>query len=139
MPIIRSVDSVIVQNLSEAEKQLGVDLKLNEDNDLELNNLNDIKLVAGGANAAQAVKVRLGIEPGGLLFHPEIGTDLLIGEKTKNAFFLKTQIIRSLTKDVRFSNIDCNVTVSGDVVVVDLRVTLKNTGIEVPLQFAVPN
>lgn len=138
MPILRGPESVITKDMSELEKSLGVDLKINKDGDLELNNLNDIKLVAGAPNAAQAIFLKLNIEPGGLLYHPEIGTNLQVGEKTKSAFSIKTQILRSLSKDERFDNIDASVSILGDVVLVDLRVSLANTGIEVPLQFASP-
>ena len=136
--ILRGPVTPITKNLTELEKSLGVDLKVNQDGDLELNNLNDMKLIAGAPNAAQAVFVKLNVEPGGLVYHPELGTSLQVGSKTKNALEIKTQIIRSLSKDERFSNVDVTVRVLGDIVLVDLKVTLANTGIEVPLQFATP-
>lgn len=138
MPILKGPITTINKDLSQAERDLGVDLKLTGDNDLQVNNFGDIDLIAGVQNAAQVVKVRLGIEPGGLLFHPDIGTDLLIGEKTKNAFEIKTQIIRSLIRDDRFDNVDVDVTVNGGYIFVDLRVKLVIMDLEVPLQFAVP-
>lgn len=138
MPIFRSPVNETIKNLTEFERSLGVDLKITKDGDLELNNLNDINLSIGVANASQAIFIKLSIEPGALLYHPDIGTDLQIGGKTKNAFIIKTQILRSLIKDERFSSVDANVTVLGDVVLNDLRVTLANTGIEVPFQFATP-
>lgn len=137
MPIINNVDSNITRNLSKAEKDLGVDLKLNADGDLELSNLKDLKLIAGGANAAQAVKLKLEIEPGSLLYHPEIGTNLQIGEKTISAFALKAQIIRSLSRDERFSNVNVNVQVLGSTILVDLFVTIQTANATIPLQFVV--
>jgi hypothetical protein len=137
MAILRGPENSLTKNLTELEKSLGVDLKINQDGDLELNNLNDLKLVAGVQNAAQAVYIKLNVEPGGLVYHPELGTSLQIGEKTKNALEIKTQILQSLTRDARFDNVDVTVQVLGDIILVDLRVTLANTGIEVPLQFAV--
>lgn len=136
--IIRGKEFPITKNLTESEKQLGVDLKINKDGDLELNNLGDFKLVAGGSNAAQAVVIKLNVEPGGLVYHPSIGTDLQIGEKTKDAFTIKTQIIKSLSQDPRFENVDVKIQISGDVVFVSVRLTIKNTGIQVPFQFVVP-
>lgn len=133
--IIRGREFAITKNLTEAEKQLGVDLKLNKDGDLELNNLNDFKLIAGGANAAQAATIKLNIEPGGLVYHPGIGTDLRIGDKTKDAFLIKTQVIKSLSQDPRFENVDAKVQVNGDAIFVTVRLTIANTGIEVPFQF----
>lgn len=136
--IIRGKEFALTRHLTEAEKQLGVDLKLTNDGDLELNNLGDFKLVSGGANAAQAASIKLGVEPGGLVYHPNIGTDLQIGGKTKNAFLIKTQVIKSLSQDPRFENVDAKVTVIGDITVIDVRISLKNSGIQVPLQFVVP-
>lgn len=136
--ILRGPDTPITRNLSELEKNLGVDLKINQDGDLELNNLNDIKLVAGVQNAAQAIFLRLSLEPGSLLYHPEIGTDLQVGGKTKDAFKIKVQILKSITSDSRFDAVETTVRILGDVVLTDLRVSLANTGISVPLQFASP-
>ncbi len=135
--ILRGPVNSLTKNMSELEKSLGVDLKINQDGDLELNNLNDFKLIAGTQNAAQAVYLKLSIEPGGLVYHPELGTSLQVGEKTKNAIEIKAQILKSLSKDPRFDSVDAKVNVLGDVILVDLRVILANTGIEVPLQFAV--
>ena len=136
--ILRGPDSPITENLSELEKSLGVDLKITPNGDLELDNLNDINLVAGVENAAQAIFLKLSIEVGSLIYHPQIGTDLQIGNKTKNALDIKVQILRSLSSDSRFSKVDAFVRVIGDVVLVDLRVILASTGIEIPLQFATP-
>lgn len=138
MPILRGPENALTKGMTELEKSLGVDLKINQDGDLELNNLNDFSLVASTQNAAQAVYLKLNIEPGGLVYHPELGTNLQVGEKTKNAIAIKAQILKSLSKDPRFDNVDARVQVLGDVILVNLRVTLANTGIEVPLQFAVP-
>jgi hypothetical protein len=135
--LIRNKEYNITKDLSEAEKNLGVDLKLSQDGDLEISNLKDLKLVAGGQNAAQAVRLKLEIEPGGLIYHPEIGTGLRIGEKSASAFEIKMQILNSLSSDPRFEKVFVNVSIFGGTVIVDMRVTLSNTGIEVPLQFAV--
>lgn len=136
--ILRGPDFPITAHLSELEKSLGVDLKINQDGDLELNNLNDIKLVAGVQNAAQAIFIRLSLEVGSLLYHPELGTDLQVGSKTKDALSIKVQVLKSITSDQRFDNVDAVIRVLGDVVMTDLRVSLANTGITVPLQFATP-
>lgn len=138
MAILKGPENSLTKNLTELEKNLGVDLKINNNGDLELNNLNDVKLIAGAYNAAQAVFLRLNLEPKSLMYHPDIGTDLRIGEKVKDAFTLKTQILNSLASDPRFDNVNVNVTILGDTIVVDLRVTLAETGLEVPFQFAVP-
>jgi len=137
MATIRKQDSTITKGLSEVEKNIGVDLKLTKENDLELTNLNDFKLIVGGENAAQAVKTRLFTEPGGLLLHPGLGTDMQIGEKTSNAFLIQTQIIKSLSQDPRFENVNASVSVTGNTIFVNLSVGIVKTGLQVPLKFAV--
>jgi len=137
MPVFNNPQSNITKNLTALEKQLGVDLKINKDGDLEISNLKDFKLVAGGANAAQALRIKHEVEPGGLPYHPEIGVDLQIGAKTKDAFVIKTQLLGSILKDPRFDQADINVRVLGNVTVVDERVRIKGTNRAVPLQFAV--
>lgn len=135
--VINKPLSKININLSEVERQLGVDLKLTPEGDLELNNLNDFKLISGVANAAQAIVLKLFTEPGGLTYHPEIGTDLKIGEKTVSVLDIQTQIIRSLSQDQRFTNVRATVTIDGQTIFVDIKLILINTGEEVPLKFAV--
>jgi len=137
MPILEGPESEISKSLTEVEKTIGVDLKLTPENDLELDNKKDFKLVFGGQNAAQAVRVRVFIEPGGLIFHPAIGTALQIGEKTQSAFDIQIQLIRSLSQDPRFERVRAKVSILGNVVFVDLQVGIVNTGIAVPLRFAV--
>ena len=137
--IIRGKEFAITADLTEAEKQMGVDLKVNQDGDLQLNNLSDFELIAGGSNAAQAARLKLQIEPGGLVYHPSIGTDLQIGEKTKDAFAIKTQIIKSLSQDPRFERVSSSVTVRGNVIFVEVSLVLANTGVQVPFQFVATN
>lgn len=137
MGVIRKPANGITRNLSEVEKNLGIDLKLTRDNDLQLNNVNDINLSIGVENAAQAAKIRLFTELGSNLLHPEIGTDIQIGEKIVNALDIQGQIIRSLNADPRFENIQAKVTIEGNTIFVDARISLTSTGVQVPLQFVV--
>ncbi len=135
MTILSNIDSNITANFTQAEKDLGVDLKLTPDGDLELSNLKDFKLIAGASNAAQALWLKLNIEPGSLLNHPQIGTDLAIGDKMRSAFDIQLQILRSLQQDPRFENVSANVQVIGNTIINDIRVTLKNTNVSIPLKF----
>jgi len=137
MPTLLGPASKATAGLTQSEKELGIDLKLTGDNDLELSNLNDIKLIKGGANAAQAIKIRLLTEPGGLQYHPDLGTDLQIGSKAKDAFTIKAQIISSIGKDPRFEGVEANVQIDSGTIFVQIRVSVVNTGISVPLQFVV--
>ena len=136
MSVIKNKQYNITKGLSQTEKDMGVDLELNADGDIKMSNLKDFKLVAGVNNAAQALRLKLEVEKGSLPYHPGIGTDLQIGEKTKNAFALKLSILNSILQDPRFVNARVNVTVNGSFYLLDIFVTLKNSDQEVPLQLA---
>jgi hypothetical protein len=138
MAILRNKEYPFTKDLSETEKALGVDLKLTKDGDLELNNFQDINLIKGVQNAAQALILKFNIEPGGLVYHPEIGTDLQIGTKVTSAFDIRFQLLRSILADERFSDANVSVTIDGNTIIIDGNVTLANTGIPVPLKFTVP-
>ncbi len=136
MGLIRNKSYPITAGMSETEKNLGVDLKLNADGDLALGNIKDFKLVAGAENAAQALRLKLEIERGSLLHHPQIGSSLQIGEKTKNAFTLKSSILSSILTDPRFQSARVNVSVVNGTYVIELFVRIVNTDAEIPLKLA---
>jgi hypothetical protein len=137
MSVAPKPDSYLTKKLSSFEKNLGVDLKITVDGDLQLNNLSDLDLIVGVNNAAQALFLKMNIEPGGLIYHPQIGAGLLVGDKTRKAFDIKSQLVRSITSDSRFENVQVSVNIEGSTYIIDLVVTLAGTGIAVPLQFAV--
>jgi hypothetical protein len=136
MGVLRNKQYNITKGLSQTEKDLGVDLKINLDGDLEMSNLKDLKLSAGASNAAQALRIKLEVEKGSIPLHPSIGTNLQIGEKTKDAFVIKTTILNSILLDPRFSSARVNVSVIGSTYVIDLFVQLRNTDLEIPVQLA---
>jgi hypothetical protein len=136
MAILNNKQYKISKGLSQTEKDMGVDLKLSSDGDLEISNLKDLKLIAGSENAAQALRLKLEVESGSLLYHPEVGASLQIGEKTKDAFLIKASILTSILSDTRFSSARVNVTVQGNVYILDIYVVLTNTDLEVPVQLA---
>ena len=136
MSVTQNKQYNITKGMSQTEKDMGVDLELNADGDLKMSNLKDLKLVAGVNNAAQALSLKLNIEKGSLPYHPSIGTQLQIGEKTKDAFQIKTTVLNSILQDPRFASARVNVTVQGGIYILDIFVRLKNTDSEVPLQLA---
>lgn len=137
MTILKGKETFLTTKLTESERNLGVDLKLTDDHDLEINNFGDMSTISGFENAAQAAYLKLNIEPGGLIYHPTLGAGIQIGEKTKDAFEVKTNVIRSLNQDDRFANINAKVEVIGNLLIISIRLTVKGTDLEVPLQFAV--
>jgi len=136
MGVLRNKQYNITKGFSQTEKDLGVDLKINADGDLEISNLKDLKLTAGASNAAQALRLKLEIEQGSLPLHPGIGANLQIGEKTKDAFLIKTSVLSSILVDSRFENARVNVSVLGGIYVLDIFVRIRDTDNEVPVQLA---
>lgn len=139
MPIIKNLPGNINKNMSPAERDLGVDLEIGSNFDLKVNNLQDFSLVAGTKNAAQALKLKISTEPLGNRFHPAIGVNLPIGEKSVNALSLQLDLVRSLSVDPRFDNIDATVQVNGNVYLVTIQVTIAGDSISIPLQFISEN
>lgn len=139
MSVLQNKQYNITKGLSQTERDMGVDLAIDSSGDLQLSNLKDFKLVAGVNNAAQALRLKLEIERGSLPYHPTLGTNLQIGEKTKNAFEIKISVLNSILLDPRFSSARVNVTVQGGVYILDIFVSLKNTDGEIPLQLALVN
>lgn len=135
MAILKNKQANITLKLPYAQQLLGVDLKLTADGDLEINNLNDISLVAGLENVAQAVFLKLNVEPKGNRYHPEIGVSLPIGEKTVDAYTIRTELLRTLRQDPRLSDVKVQVQVNGNVYFVNLSVSVLGQTLTVPLQF----
>lgn len=134
--IIKNKQYNITKDMSYTEKELGVDLEIGPNGDLKMSNLKDFKLIAGASNAAQALRLKLEIERGSLLYHPNIGSSLQIGDKTKDAFLIKTSVLTSILTDPRFVSARVNVTVEGGVYILDISVKIKNIDQEVPIQLA---
>ena len=139
MTVLNNKEANINKDLPFAEKKLGVDLKLTTNNDLELNNFGDMSLIAGVPNAAQAVKIKLLTEPNSNRQHPLIGVEYPIGEKTVEATNLRLDVLRSLTQDDRFDKVQVSVQVDGNVYLINIRLTLLATEIEIPFQYIAQN
>lgn len=101
-------DWPISRNLGTLERSMGVDLKLTDDFDLDIDQANgDLDLIASIENLAQAIIVRIYMQKGSLITHPQIGTSLNIGEKTKatSLDLAVSEIRTSLTNDSRIDSV----------------------------------
>lgn len=131
-------ETFINESLTEVERNLGIDLKLNEFNDLDFTNKNDINLVTGAENAAQAILMKLAIEKGEILDHPGLGVGLQIGQKTPVITEVQSDIINTLTQDSRFEEVrDLSIRQNGGTFEVRLLVKIKNIDIPIPLNIQI--
>ena len=128
-------------------KLLGTDIKINEKTRrLEWDSqANDLSVVKGVPNLHQAVKLRLSISPGELIYHPQYGNELLlrVGSRATAVFMaLAAGIIHQcIQQDVRIYSVEgVNVTVAGDVCSVDFRARVKNVDLLLQVQsLGLPN
>jgi hypothetical protein len=126
----------ITRLLNEAEKNLGVDIRLNNNNDLATSNTGDLDLIAGIDNMSQAIIVKLLLEPGSLQRHPEIGTGLEIGRKSSNARLseIRRNIVSSFSSDLRVEAIPVlDIIQEGNTIYINMMVKLTSLEQPVPL------
>lgn len=135
MAILKNKQANITLKLPYAQQQLGVDLKISSNGDLEINNLSDISLVAGLYNVAQAIGGLLSTEAGENRYHPSLGINAPIGEKTVSAFALRQDILNTLRQDPRLDDIQVKVENYNNVYLVTITLTVLGQQLSVPLQF----
>jgi hypothetical protein len=137
MGVRRNIDYNITRFLSETEKNFGVDIRVTEDYDFAISNTKDLDLVAGIGNMSQAVLIRLYLEPRSLKRHPQIGTDLQIGEKAVLIERLQSQIVNSLSSDLRVETIPfVGLEQEGGTILMNLLVKLRklNQPVDIPIK-----
>lgn len=98
-------DNRFTTGLSATEKALQVDLRLNRDDDLDLNPSGDLSAVAGFENGAQAVILKLAYERRDLIKFPSIGAGLTVGRKVPDLAELRSQVYSSLIQDDRILDV----------------------------------
>lgn len=130
--------SFLENGLTEIQKNLGIDLKLTPEFDLQLTNSNDVAIVKAEANAAQAIIFKLALEQGDLLDHPNLGVGLIVGTKAQTLSQIQTNIIQTLSQDPRFDHIE-NLTIQrdGGTLLITFKLWLRNVDTPIPLTIRV--
>lgn len=123
--------------LSEVQKNFGIDLKLTDDFDLDVNAFGDVNLLASSQNVAQRIVVKLLLELGSLKRHPEIGVGLSIGVKsTVDLSVILDRVRSSLSRDSSIERvIFADVEQQGSSLLINLILKLRN--IDQPLTIPV--
>lgn len=132
--VVTTKELPINQDLTEIERNLGIDLKLTKEFDLELTNRGDIQLARSAENVAQAIIVKLALEKGDLLKHPNLGIGAVIGSKVSPVTELRTSIVETLQGDPRFQSIS-NLALrrENNEIRISFDVKLKNIDLPVPI------
>lgn len=127
----------VTAGMTEAEKALGVDLRLDGNNDIAINNIGDFDIHAGMENFAQAMLLRMYVEKGSLQRNRQYGLGLgNIGGKltTKQVRGLTVNIEQSLNSDPRTESVvDIQTKISGGTIEAIALVNPKKSEHVVPI------
>lgn len=125
----------LVAGLSEIEKSLGVDLKVNDEFDLIIMNSGDVDMIAGLQNMAQAVVLKLGYERGELRNHPTLGIGVQVGSKFNTLEEIRDRILDSLLQDPRVETITgLSLRRDGPALFLNFEIIIKRVDNPIPLQ-----
>lgn len=132
---VKNKEYNITKGMSEAEKSLGVDIRLNEDGDFVISNIKDLDLVAGVENMVQACAMKLALEKGSLKRHRGLGVGLLIGRKSSNSIKeIRDDVIATFSADSRVDQIPyVDVRQEGGTLFLNMLVKLKDVEQPVPI------
>jgi len=133
--VIKNKEYNITKGLEEAEKGLGVDIRITEDGDLAISNTKDLDLLAGMNNMGQACALKMGYKTGSLKRHPGIGTDLQIGRKAASSInVIRDQIVSSFTSDNRVESIPfIQLQQEGGTIEINMLLKLKGADQPIPI------
>jgi len=98
-------DNYVTNDLTSGEKALGVDIKLDDDNDLAVSSTGDLQLGSGYTNGAQAIVLKILYDRGDLKKFKDIGTELGTGTKALSINTIRPQLVSSLLQDSRIQGV----------------------------------
>lgn len=140
--VVKAREFEITKNMREAEKNLGVDIRITNDGDLAQSNTGDLDLIAGMENMSQAVSVRLGLEKGSLKRHQSLGTNLQLGSKVRSNSLKETRegILESFLQDTRVESIPfIQLKQEGGTTFIDMLLKLKESNQPIPIPLQIKN
>ena len=95
----------VTDHMTTAEKELGVDLALSPEGDIDLSS-GDARLIGGKDNLIQGLFLKLAYDLGDVLSDETIGAGSLIGEKQVNALEVRDRVANTIERDPRITSIN---------------------------------
>ena len=132
----KGAENKLTEGLTELEKSLGVDFKVDKNFDLVLSNSGDLELVAGADNMAQAVIIKLSYEKGDVMGHPTIGSGATPGKKFPPLQEIKDDLVRTLLQDNRIERVD-GLSLTQDNSELSLNFNLKIKQVDIPIPISI--
>lgn len=124
----------LTQDLSELEKSLACDFKVDGNFDLVLTNSGDFEIVAGTDNMGQGVLLKLAYEPGEVILFPQIGAGIVPGTKFPDLTTVRDRIVNTLLQDNRIQRVeDLGIQRNGPEILISFNLKIKNVDIPVPI------
>ena len=124
--------------LTYPEKSLAVDLKLNDDGDLDLLPEGDLNVASGTDNGAQAIVLKLLYSKGSYPNFPTLGTSLTPGGKMPDVSTIRAQVLASLLQDSRIQDVtDVSVNQVGNTINLSFTVFFKQLQNPIPITIPV--
>lgn len=131
-------ENKLTKGMSELERNLGVDLKVDSNFDLVLSSSGDLEVVAGADNMAQGTILKLSYEPGDVMLYPSLGAGLTVGKKFPPLDDIKDRITNSLLQDPRVSKVaDLSLLREGSGLYVQFNLFIKQVDIPVPVKIKI--
>ena len=123
----------LTQGMSELERSLGCDLKIDSNRDLVLTNSGDFELIAGPDNMGQAVLIKLSYEPGEVLLYPQLGAGVIPGKKFPALDDVKDGIVNTLLQDNRIQRVENLGVIRGPGPQLSIKFDLKIKDVDIPV------
>lgn len=128
----------LTAGMSELEKSLGVDFKVDGNFDLVLGSSGDFELIAGADNMAQGTILKLSYEPGDVMLYPELGAGAKPGGKFPPLIELKDRITKSLLQDNRIQRVtDLALTQDNSALTISFNLYVKQVDLPIPVKIKV--
>lgn len=126
---------------AEDEKLAGVDLLVDDKNDLVLTSYGDVQLNYGLGNAIQSMKIKMQTEQGQNIRHLTFGLPVVVGKKGDDPEDTRNLLIQSINDmvaaDQRFDRIEeLDVVAKSNYVQIYLIVRMAGKGTRVPITFS---
>lgn len=124
--------------MSELEKSLGVDFKIDSNFDLVMSSSGDLEIIAGADNMAQGTILKLSYEPGDVMAYPELGAGIQIGKKFPPLEDLKDRLTNSLLQDNRVQRVaDLAMRRESSALYITFNLYVKQVDIPIPVKIKV--
>ena len=128
----------LTTGMTELEKSLGVDFKIDKNFDLVLSSSGDLELIGGADNMAQAVMLKLSYEPGEVMLYPQLGAGILVGQKFPPLQEISERVTNTLLQDSRVHKVaDLALRRESSGLYVTFNLYIKQIDIPVPVKIKV--